>query len=102
MKTGFKGIRNNNGRPVGSPNAVSAEIRERFNLLVQNNIDKLQQDLEQLEPFQRIKIIIEMAKFILPNLKSTEIIAEQDNDNFRPVIINLGSGINPNAEENDN
>ncbi len=85
------------GRPAGSANIATAEIRERFNLLVENNIDKLQNDIASLEPFQRIKVILELSKFILPTLKSIDIAStsEEDNDNFRPIVINLGSGINP-------
>lgn len=86
-----------NGRPKGSTNVATKEIRERFNLLVENNIEKLQEDITSLEPFQRIKVIIELSKFILPTLKSIDIAAttEAENDKFRPIVINLGSGINP-------
>lgn len=102
MKSGFKGVQNLNGRPKGSTNVATAEIREKFNLLVENNIDKLQSDIASLEPFQRIKVILELSKFILPTLKSidTTPTSEEDNDSFRPIYINLGSGINPELETN--
>lgn len=94
MKSGFKGTQNLNGRPKGSLNLATAEIRESFNLLVQNNIDKLQEDIDSLEPKDRIRTILDLAKFVLPTLKSTEFTNGSENE-FNPVIIHLGNGINP-------
>jgi len=96
MDKGFKGTINLNGRPKGSSNVATREIRERFNLLVENNIDKLQKDISSLEPFQRIKVIIELSKFILPTLKSIEIAetTEEEKGNFKPITVNL---IDPNG-----
>jgi hypothetical protein len=100
MDKGFKGTINLNGRPKGSKNIATAEIRERFNLLVENNIDKLQKDISSLEPFQRIKVIIELSKFILPTLKSVDIAGtiEAENQFFKTVVVNL---IEPNNGNND-
>ena len=96
----MKFTENNNfgtGRPAGSSNLATKEVRDRFNLLVENNIDKLQKDISSLEPFQRIKVIIELSKFILPTLKSVDIAGtiETENQFFKPVIVTL---IDPNGE----
>jgi hypothetical protein len=87
-----------NGRPLGSKNVATAEIRERFNLLVENNIDKLQKDISSLEPFQRLKIIIELSKFVLPTLKSVDVTTAADNDDtfFKKVTVHI---IEPHDEE---
>ena len=45
------------GREAGTPNILTNEIREKFTFLVQSNIDKLQNDLDLLEPKERLKII---------------------------------------------
>lgn len=96
MKSGFKGVQNINGRPKGSPNIATAEIREKFSLLLENNFDKLQTDIDLLEPKDRIRTLLELAKFVVPTLKATELInSNADGSEFNPVIINLGSGINP-------
>ena len=39
---------NPNGRPKGSPNKTSAEIRNLFQTLIQNNIEHLQSDFEEI------------------------------------------------------
>ena len=61
------------GREKGTPNKITIEIREKFTLLVDNNIDRLQEDIDKLAPKDRIKILIELSKFVLPTLKATEI-----------------------------
>ena len=83
--TGFKGIRNVNGRPKGAVNKTTAEIREHFQNLVANNLEQLNEDLNTLEPLQRLKIIIELSKFVVPTLKATELSMELDNNNFQPI-----------------
>lgn len=69
----FKGIRNTEGRPKGAQNRATAEVRKAFQDLVENNLHQLEKDLKELEPFQRINAILNLAKFILPQLKATEI-----------------------------
>ncbi len=95
MATGIK----TGGRTKGALNKSTAEIRERFNLLLDNNFNKLQSDIDQLEPKDRIKTILELAKFVVPTLRSTELTTDNENNNFLPIVINLGTGIEP--DKND-
>ena len=85
------------GRTTGTPNQNTAEVREKFSLLLENNFDKIQSDIDLLEPKDRIKILLELAKFVVPTLKATELTIGNENE-FNPVIINLGTGINPELE----
>ncbi len=66
-----KGIKTG-GRTKGTPNKITAEIREKFATLVNDNIGKLQDDIDTLKPLERIKIMIELSKFVIPTLKETE------------------------------
>lgn len=61
------------GRPKGSQNKATAEVRDKFRELVENNISKFQDDLDSLEPIDRLKIVLQLSKFILPTLKATEL-----------------------------
>ena len=79
------------GRKAGTPNKITKDLREKFKLIVEDNLDKLQNDIEQLEPKDRIKVIIDLSKFVLPTLRATDI--KTNTDNFTPTIINLGNGI---------
>jgi hypothetical protein len=88
-----KGVKTG-GRTKGAVNKTTTEIREHFQNLVSNNLDQLNNDLKSLEPLHRLKIIIELSKFVVPTLKATELTTDIENG-FRPIILNLGSGIKP-------
>ena len=61
------------GRVKGTANKVTDKIRGHFEKLLSKNLDKLQKDLDALEPKDRIKAMLELAKFVIPTLKATEI-----------------------------
>ena len=88
-----KGVKTG-GRTKGAVNKTTTEIREHFQNLVSNNLDQLNNDLKSLEPLHRLKIIIELSKFVVPTLMATELTTDIENG-FRPIILNLGNGINP-------
>ena len=70
---------------AGKQNKTTEETRERFKELLEQNFDKIQEDLEKLEPNQRIKVLLDLAKFVLPTLRSTELKA--DEKGFIPIKI---------------
>lgn len=67
-----KGNKFGKGRPKGSKNKSTEKVRETFLYFVEANLDRMQEDFDQLEPKERFKILIDMAKFILPTLKAVE------------------------------
>ncbi len=77
---------NKSGRPKGSMNKATAEIRERYLCLIENNFEQLETDLRTLKANERIKAIIELSKFVLPTLKATEMKLDST-DNFKPILI---------------
>jgi hypothetical protein len=60
------------GRDKGTLNKTTLELREKFTLLIESNFDKLQKDIDLLEPKDRIKTILELAKFVVPTLKAID------------------------------
>lgn len=80
------------GRTKGTTNKTTSELREKFSLLLENNFDKLQKDIDLLEPKDRIKTILELAKFVVPTLKATDLTIESEH---LINMINLGNGISP-------
>ena len=91
MATGIK----TGGRTAGTLNKTTAEIREHYQNLVSNNLEQLDSDLKSLEPLQRLKMIIELSKFVVPTLKATELTTTGTENGFNPIVINLGSGLSP-------
>jgi hypothetical protein len=80
------------GRKKGSPNKTTAEIRDAFQILIENNLNQLQDDLDYLDPLARIKVLIELSKFILPQMKAVDLSLDA-----KPEVrlISLGLGIKP-------
>lgn len=62
----------NTGKPKGANSKQNKEIRERFKMLLNNNMDKIQDDLNELKPKERIDAIISLASYVIPKLKATE------------------------------
>lgn len=80
------------GRDKGTLNKTTAELREKFTLLIESNFNKLQTDIDLLEPKDRIKTILELTKFVIPTLKATDLTVESEQF---VNMINLGNGISP-------
>jgi hypothetical protein len=73
----MKGKTNNpNGRPVGSQNKVTKEVRAAYDKLVQNNIPSLALWLKkvgQTDPARAVELILKLSEFVLPKLQSVAI-----------------------------
>ena len=75
---------NKDGRPKGVANKSTSKVRDAFALLLEDNLPKLRQDLESLKPDQRVRLLLDLAKYVVPQLKSTEI--KGDKDNPVPIV----------------
>lgn len=71
--TGFKGIRNVNGRPKGAVNKTTAETKEIIQKIVSNELDKITDLLEKLEPKERIDAVIKLLPYIVPKQSEVSI-----------------------------
>lgn len=58
--------RNTKGRPKGSPNKSTDELRSMFRDFLSANMERLQSDFDQLEPKDRLQFIDRVARLILP------------------------------------
>lgn len=88
--SGFKGTINRSGRPKGAQTKITMETRKAFNELLDLNIEQIKEDLQKLKPYERIKVLLDMAKFCVPTLKSVEVDTINNNEsNFKPIIINF-------------
>ena len=81
------------GREKGTPNKLTVAIRETLaDVLVHYSNEGLRSDLNDLTPHERIKAITNLYRLTLPPIKQE---LQEDNQDIRPIIINLGNGINP-------
>ncbi len=77
------------GRPKGSVNSVTSKMKELFAKALEDDTYPLLDDINSLSPKDRLKVKLEIAKFIIPTLKSVDATIESE----QPTnIINLGEG----------
>ena len=62
----------NAGRLAGTPNKATTEIKEAFQMLLEDNLPTLKRDISSLEPKERVKFTLDLASFIIPKMKSVD------------------------------
>ncbi len=58
------------GRAKGTPNKVTANLREFYNALVIENMEQIREDLKELEPKARLMFLERVTRYILPTYQS--------------------------------
>jgi hypothetical protein len=92
--------KNNSGRPAGSKNLASSQIRDTFQLLLENNLEKIQDDLNELEPKDRIQLLLSLANYILPKLRSIDL--KSDVEETITIDFNESVGWNKTEDQEEN
>ena len=65
-------MKGNSGKPKGATSKQNKEIRERFKMLLDNNLDQIEDDLQKLNSKDRIDAILNLAGYVVPKLKAVE------------------------------
>ena len=71
FKEGHSG--NKHGRPKGSKNKTTANLREWVNSFIHGNKSQIEKDWKKLTPRDRIILFEKLLKYTLPTLQSTTI-----------------------------
>ena len=77
MKSSRKGVRN----------SVNKEIKEKFKLLIEDNLERLQKDINSMKSVERFNSLMQLAKYVLPTLKSVEVEANVKNNEVNSELI---------------
>ena len=77
------------GRQKNTPNKTTKELRDKISSIINNNIDKVQSDLDKLEPKDRLSILLQLVKYVTPQLKAMEVetTIQDNNTRFNPIVI---------------
>ena len=59
------------GRPKGTPNKITTELREWISQFINENKDQIQKDFLSLDAKDRIQMFEKLLKYALPSLQST-------------------------------
>ena len=88
MSTGFRGIRNNEGRPKGAVNKTTAQTKKIIEKLVSSELKNIDSLLEQLEPKERVNALIKLLAFVIPKNSHIEIDAPALNQ-LQPITLTI-------------
>ena len=71
---------NRTGRPKGSQNKTTGDLRERITDLIEKNFKKIEQDFNKLDSEKRLIVLETYLKYCLPPLSSMDITANIKNN----------------------
>ncbi|MGD9930250.1 MAG: DUF5681 domain-containing protein [Mangrovibacterium sp.] len=80
---------NPGGRPPGTKDKATKEIREKISDILEDHFtpDKISEDLEAMEPKDRLTFLTKLLEYAVPKLKQTDIAAEVINRTPDPPVI---------------
>jgi hypothetical protein len=71
-----KGTPKTGGRAKGTPNKVTTDLRTWINELLDNSRERLETDLNALEPKDRLIILEKLMQYVIPKQQSVSIDAQ--------------------------
>lgn len=81
-----KGISGNpSGKPIGTPNKTSRQLRHAIIDYLTANFDKMIADADMLTPKERCRIYIDLMQYGLPRLSNVQLDANPSEN--KPIII---------------
>ncbi len=54
------------GRQKGTPNKVTASIKDWLSELIDNNRKQVERDIKQLEPKERLQVLEKLMQYVIP------------------------------------
>ena len=85
------------GRKKGDFNSSTKDIRDKFQQLVEGQLETLEADLKALTAKDRVKAILDLSRFVIPQLRSVEV--KQDDDKSINIL-NLGNRVRITVQNN--
>ena len=77
------------GRPLGQTNLVSSNVKKLIADIVSKNLETIQDDLDQMRPAERTKVIVSLLDYVSHKLRSVETTDLTETTSFKPITIKL-------------
>ncbi len=61
------------GRPVGAKGRAKADLLERITTILDENLEKIQEDIESMEPNERVKALTALLNYALPKRQAVNV-----------------------------
>lgn len=69
----FKGVRNENGRPVGSKNKSTILVKNTIASILDDNVELFKKKLLLLNDKDFVRAYMDLAKYVIPTMKAVEV-----------------------------
>ena len=69
----FKGVRNENGRPLGSKNKSTILIKNTIASILDDNVELFKEKLLQLNDKDFVRAYMDLTKYVIPTMKAVEV-----------------------------
>ena len=69
----FKGVRNENGRPVGSKNKSTVLIKNTIASILNDNVELFKEKLLKLNDKDFVRAYMDLTKYVIPTMKAVEV-----------------------------
>ncbi len=69
----FKGVRNENGRPLGSKNKSTVLIKNTIASILDDNVELFKEKLLQLNDKDFVRAYMDLVKYVIPTMKAVEV-----------------------------
>lgn len=63
---------NRNGRPKGTPNRLTKELRTALKNILHSEIERLPEHFDQLETKERLELLVKLLPYSLPKIEPTD------------------------------
>ena len=80
-------INKSGGRIKGTPNKVTAELREKISLLLENQFETFESELNNLKPKDKFEILIKLIPYVIPKQLETT--------NYNEIDLNADIEVTP-------
>jgi len=94
-------VTNPKGRPKGKPNKSTAEIREAYQKLVEDNLTNMTEWLTQVaaeNPERAMDLMLKLSEYMIPKLARQEVTGADGADLFKNIRFEFGTPINERDE----
>ncbi len=95
---------NREGRPKGVPNKTTKQIREAYQKLTEDNLDRMSIWISQVaseDPAKAMDIMIRLSEYIIPKLARTEVTGNDGEDLFKNIKFQFGPDVNDQDKRED-
>lgn len=92
-----KGHTNNpNGRPKGSPNKLTSDMRGWLTAIIDKNRKQMEKDLKALEPKERLQMLEKLMQYVIPKQQAVSAdidFSKLSDDQINTIVERMTKGI---------